>query len=80
MNRSRRGLSCAFGAILLMLGGCVTHTPISEALVFHDSATRPTHEREFGFGLSGRTSPVEVQQLNWQDERIRGAIARRRPL
>lgn len=48
----------AVAAVSLLLGGCVTHTPISESAIFHDAATHPSHDRTSGFGFVGTYSPA----------------------
>lgn len=45
-------------AVLLLLGGCVAHMPMSETVIFHDPATRYRHDARVGAGFAGTFSPT----------------------
>ena len=51
-------LFSSFAFIALFLGGCVTHSPVSESIMFHDAATSPAHERNFGVGVVATYAPA----------------------
>ena len=45
--------------LAVAIAGCVSHSPVSELLIFHDVATTPSSENSSGFGMA-----VSMQPLN----------------
>ena len=44
--------------VALLSGGCATHVPVSESVLFHAGTTLPTHENNRGFGVTGTIAPT----------------------
>lgn len=51
---------CRIGALLLtfVTAGCVSHSPVSELLIFHDDKTAPSSDNSSGFGMAVSMQPV----------------------
>lgn len=43
--------------LAVLLTGCVTHTPMSEMVMFHSPATHPAYENRRGYGVGLTASP-----------------------
>lgn len=74
-SRVSATVACAVIGVLLLGGGCATHVPVSESVLFHDGATLPTHENTRGFGFGGTLAPtraparIAVRRTQDQDRR-----------
>lgn len=56
----RRVLSILAIALMLVFGGgCATHAPVSESVMFHSGATRSSHDDALGFGFVGTASSTQ---------------------
>lgn len=44
--------------VILLGGGCATHSPSSEAVMFHAPRTQPSHEENVSFGVTMTGSPT----------------------
>lgn len=64
MSKLRAPAILAIALIVLFSGGCVSHIPISETVIFHDASTQPSHDRTSGFGFVGTYSPTKDLALD----------------
>ena len=76
LTRTRCPLVLAMASLLL--AGCVTHSPMSESVIFHDPATRPMHTEEHGFG--GALTATPASRLSADLLRLRRPESQRREI
>ncbi|MFA5670121.1 MAG: hypothetical protein WC967_12845 [Balneolaceae bacterium] len=55
-------------SITFLLGGCVAHAPMSESLMFHDKATKPTHNSSVELGVAGTYSSTRKAAVKFAEE------------
>lgn len=58
--RARPLIRMAWGLVVIVSlgGGCATHVPMSESVLFHDGETLPTHRNNVGFGVAATVAPT----------------------
>lgn len=55
-------VACAL-VVVLLGGGCATHVPVSESVLFHDRTTLPSHTNNWGFGVTATMAPTLAPAL-----------------
>jgi hypothetical protein len=45
--------------MVVFSGGCATHAPVSESVMFHSGAAHPSHDEGLGFGIVGTASSTQ---------------------
>lgn len=53
----------------LSAGGCALHSPMSRTLMFHDSATEPSHRTNHGVGIVGTGTLTSTQFMREEAHR-----------